>query len=125
MSGGYYNYASRWVADLATDLELDLEKYSAPHTDDNGDTVAPLPAEIMDGIRRAASAMRAAAVAAHDLEWFMSGDYSEETLLDCMRRWNLPAVPGETQSLAEAQAAAVAEHAHLYQKTIEREDGLM
>lgn len=125
MSGGHYDYASHRVADLASDIEQDIEKYSVAHVNDFGDTVPPLPPEILNGMRRTAAALRAAATAAHDLEWFMSGDYGEETLLQCMRKWELPALPGESKTLAEAQARVVAEHAHLFPKTLERQDGFM
>jgi hypothetical protein len=95
MSGGHYEYGSHRVVDLASEIERDIEKYSVRHTNDFGDTVEPLPDDILGGMRRTSAALRASAVAAHDIEWFMSGDYGEDTLLRCMRGWDLPVIPGE------------------------------
>lgn len=89
MSGGHYDYAYCLVSALAEAIEQDADTYAVQHKNEYGDMMEPLPANILEGMRRTAATLKAAAAAAHDIEWYLSGDYGEETLRLAMAKWGL------------------------------------
>lgn len=90
MSGKHYDYAFGRVRDLADAIYGDVEKHSRVFTDDYGETIQAFPKTVLDAMRRCAAALEGAATAARDVEWFMSGDYGEESFLNATKAWKIP-----------------------------------
>jgi hypothetical protein len=88
MSGGHYDYAYGRVRDLADAIYSDVQKHSKTFIDDYGETVTAFPQAVLDAMRRCAAALEAAATAARDVEWLMSGDYGEDSFLEAAKEWN-------------------------------------
>lgn len=68
MSGGYYDYKFNRADDLANEIEADLE----------GD-VSELGTALGEEARLTVNLLRLSAKLARHLEWFMSGDYGDNT----------------------------------------------
>jgi hypothetical protein len=80
MSGGHYDYMYARVDDLATQIEGDVLKFSTPGTDGHGSTYEAVPLDILTHMESVARGLHRYAKLAHDIEWYMSEDWSEETL---------------------------------------------
>ena len=87
MSGGHYNYAYSTVHDCADAIEDDVRTRTDAHKDRYGYESEPLPPDILALMRKAAATLRLAAQMAHDIEWYMSGDYGDDTLRKCAAEW--------------------------------------
>jgi hypothetical protein len=84
MSGGHYDYAYSRINQLATDIRADVIKRSQPYKEGYGEyIVEPLPPDILAHMTHLAQFLDQAGESARDLEWFLSGDYGEDTLRDC------------------------------------------
>ena len=83
MSGGHYNYQYSRVRSLADDILQDVDKYK-----EEPDTL--VPDDILDAMYRLARNLQALADAAHDIEWYMSGDYGDDTMRVCIDKWEKP-----------------------------------
>lgn len=82
MSGGHYDYAYGRIRDLADAIWGDINKCSTKrkgYFDD--EFIDPLPAECLDAMRFVAGLLEIASDAAHDVEWMMSGDTGDDTLV--------------------------------------------
>ena len=90
MSGGHYDYAFGRVRDLADEIYRDVEKLSVSRTNDWGETLEPPPEAVLDAMRRCAAALEVVAEAARDVEWYMSGDHGDETLVNIAKAWRIP-----------------------------------
>lgn len=88
MSGGHYDYAFGYMNTLAQNIKSDCKRRSEPF-EDYGYTVDPLPRDILDHMAFIAGEIEKLAMAAHDIEWLMSGDYGEDTLRERCESWNL------------------------------------
>lgn len=78
MSGGCYNYAYDKLHQLSEDIETD---YLNPGEYD-------IPEDVLIHMRWLSETIEKLACAAKDLEWFMSGDDSAETLME-HKSWKL------------------------------------
>jgi alpha/beta superfamily hydrolase len=74
MSGGHYDYAFGRISDLADAIRNDAVAHEANSS---------VSRDIVCHMRFVADELDRLAEAAHDIEWFESGDYSEETLREC------------------------------------------
>ena len=90
MSGGYYDYAFGRVRDLADSIYGDIESLSTQTRNDYGEIVDAKPPAVLEAMRRCASALENASIAARDVEWYMSHDYGDETLLEAVKEWKIP-----------------------------------
>lgn len=73
MSGGHFEYKQYYIDDIADSIERSLEKQSCDEEDSyTEDTI-----QIM---KDAVNALRKAAIYAHRVDWFLSGDDGEEAL---------------------------------------------
>lgn len=97
MSGGAYEYRCHVVSALAADIRADAVKYSRPHKSEYGERQEPYPIEITDAYLRCAELLERASKMAHDVEWFQSGDYGDDSFLECVAEWggkgNIPVCP--------------------------------
>lgn len=87
MSGGAYEYRCHVVLALAEDIRADAHKYSKPRKTEYGEREDAYPKEIIDAYLRCAVALEKAGKMAHDVEWFQSGDYGDESFLECVAEW--------------------------------------
>ena len=85
MSGGHYDYAFHHIDELAERLESDIKKYSAKYIDGIGDEYPPLPKSTLKFLRKSLDQVRLAARIAHDVEWYFSGDYGDDTLAESLK----------------------------------------
>lgn len=82
MSGGSYNYAYGRIRDLADSIHGDINKFSTRRPSGYDDEmIEPLPAPCLDAMRFVAGLLEIASEAAHDVEWMMSGDTGDDTLV--------------------------------------------
>ena len=82
MSGGHYDYSYGRIRDLADAIHGDIVKCSTQrkgYFDD--EIIEPLPAECLDAMRFVAGLLEIASEAAYDVEWMMSGDTGDDTLI--------------------------------------------
>lgn len=86
MSGGHYNYACHQVRNLAEDIHQDIVKYSVAGLceDSRRGAISPGALAIM---QEAAAGLAAFGQLAHDVEWYMSGDYGDATLQRAYNSW--------------------------------------
>jgi hypothetical protein len=96
MSGGRYDYAFGRIQDLADAIYGDVERHSKPCDDGYFDAEPPYPQAVLDAMTRCAKTLEAASEAARDVEWFMSGDYGGETLLEAAEEWKIPELRKES-----------------------------
>lgn len=101
MSGGHYHYAYSTMRCCADMMEDDVRQYATEHVDRWGDTRNPIPPDILDLMRQAAVTLLRDAQMARDIEWYMSGDYGDDTLRECAKSWALRAVPPDEQPPAD------------------------
>lgn len=87
MSGGHYDYASFRVGQLGEDIIQDCDKYSIAGIDRHGWEYAALPEDILIGMRHVAEKLKELSQIAHDIEWYMSGDYGDDTIRECFRKF--------------------------------------
>lgn len=87
MSGGHYDYAYGRIRDCADAIADDAKLYTTEHVDRYGFTYAALPPDILALMHKAAATLRLAERMAHDIEWYMSGDYGDDTLRRCAAEW--------------------------------------
>jgi len=73
MSGGHYHYAFAKIAEMADAI-----------IDDCGASDQSMPPDIRCHMETIAFMLRDLAKAAHDIEWWMSSDYSDDTLRQCV-----------------------------------------
>ena len=83
MSGGHYNYAYSRMNELASDIRDDVERLEKAGVDQWGDEYDALPEDIRLFMSRIADQLEKVAEAAHDIEWYMSCDYGDDTLRNC------------------------------------------
>lgn len=88
MSGGHYDYAFCYMNTLAENIKSDCVRRSKPF-DDYGYTVKPLPKDILAHMAFIACEIEKLAMAAHDIEWLMSGDYGDDTIRERCESWKL------------------------------------
>ena len=68
MSGGHFDYKQHAITDIADELEQDIQTNTYGWTPE---TIARF-VEVVRTLRRASKMV-------HDVDWLMSGDYSEKT----------------------------------------------
>ena len=90
MSGGHYDYAFGRVRDLADAIYDDIASLSTQTCNDYGEIMDAKPPAVLEAMKRCASALENASVAARDVEWYMSYDYGDETLLKAAKEWKIP-----------------------------------
>ena len=91
MSGGHYEYAYGYMNTLAQNILDDVVKYSQ-RTEDTWVKdywYEPIPQDIRDHMEHIANQIKELAMAAHDIEWMMSGDIGWDTLRDRCESWKL------------------------------------
>lgn len=101
MSGGHYDYAYSRINQLATDIRADIIRRTEATSRLFDLTLEPLPKDILAHMQILAQYLDKAGEAARDIEWFLSGDYGEETLRSCPS-WKLSE---ETRNKDAAQRA--------------------
>ena len=87
MNGGYFDYKDYHINDIANKIQHYLIDTNEDETlnrgeDQNGRFLKP---EIIAKFQEAVLVLRIAAVAAHRIDWYMSGDDGEETFL---KQWD-------------------------------------
>lgn len=90
MSGGHYDYACHRVHALADDILQDVKKHEVAGTESGFGTQRSWAAEdpeILAIMREAAKGLHAYGKLAHDVEWYLSGDYGTDTLKRCYQEW--------------------------------------
>ena len=91
MSGGHYDYSYQNINTLADRIDGDIERRAQPNIDSyDGSTIPAERPDILELMRRVAGTLRMASQMAHDVEWYMSGDYGDDTLLECADKWETP-----------------------------------
>ena len=89
MSGGHYNYAYSTINDLKEHLKEDIEKHSVDIKDKYSEDICKAyPKEVLDVMKKCFDILNQACRAAHDVEWFMEGDYGDDTFLECSKKWD-------------------------------------
>ena len=89
MSGGHYNYLYSQVSDLAERILADCVGREIESTDRYGFKVEALEPDILAHMKFIANELQVLADAARDIEWYMSGDYGEDTLRTRCDSWKL------------------------------------
>lgn len=88
MSGGHYGYKSSELSWLAQDIIQDVEKHQpGAGRDKYGDWIPELPIDVLTIMEVVAHDLIALSAIVHDIEWYMSGDYGDETLRESYNRW--------------------------------------
>lgn len=85
MSGGHYDYKCFEVTRFADLVEMTIKERSVRKetqiTPEWTEVIQPLPAELLEKLRVFVAIMKACGDMAKDIEWCMSGDTGEETLV--------------------------------------------
>ena len=89
MSGGHYNYLYSQVSNLADNILADCVGREIESTDSYGFKVKALEPDILAHMKFIANELQVLADAARDIEWYMSGDYGEDTLRTRCNSWKL------------------------------------
>lgn len=87
MSGGHYDYQCFRIGELADNILQDCDKFTTGGTDRHGWEYSALPEDILAGMRDVAEKLNKLSQIAHDIEWYMSGDYGDETMRECFRKF--------------------------------------
>jgi len=95
MSGGHFNYQQYQIADIADHIERELNQQGKLkdkdelYMDDDHYNKYPeekfyytYPEEVQEKLREAVKQLKIAAVYAHRVDWFLSGDDGEESFLE-------------------------------------------
>ena len=90
MSGGHYNYDCYKLSHLSEDILADVKKYEVGGKDDYGFEYSAIPTDILLAMTEIANKLESLSKAAHDIEWYMSGDYSDDTMRACINKWEKP-----------------------------------
>ena len=98
MSGGHYEYAyghmNRLVQAIREDIATRAEDKEDPWV--KGEIIEAIPPDILTHMEFVADRLEELAMAAHDLEWVMSGDYGYDTLRERCESWKLSQKARET-----------------------------
>jgi len=87
MSGGHYDYATSKILGLVNDIQHDIETLSVPSTDRYGFENQVLEPEAIAAMLTCVEALKRIDRLAHSVEWFMSGDYGLDTLVQAHERF--------------------------------------
>ena len=95
MSGGHFNYKQYWIKDIADSIELELDRqgqekprnelyYDKEHYDKYPeDMFYPTYSIIVqEKMKEAIKQLRIAAIYTQRIDWFLSGDDSEESFIE-------------------------------------------
>ena len=80
MSGGHFQYSCHIFNNFACDLESELKK-------DNQKLHLEIPDDIREQLQKAAKKFKEFSEMAHDIEWYFSGDYGDDTFREEMKKW--------------------------------------
>jgi len=84
MSGGHFDYGQSSLSSLAESIREEIQKFS----DDGGDEWGrweKLPDEILQEMKEVEVLLDELYERVHDIDWFLSGDYGEDTFLKLIR----------------------------------------
>ena len=87
MSGGHYNYDSGKLEQLAWMIRNDCEAYSSHGVDKYGFSTRLLEPEAIKAMQECATELEKVAKFAHAVEWYMSGDYGLDALIDASQKF--------------------------------------
>lgn len=89
MSGGHYDYLYHKVSELSDCIFEDCRRYSSEFIDSYGFKHEAIDPDILVHMKFIATKLEALSEAAKDIEWYMSGDYGENTLRTRCESWKL------------------------------------
>lgn len=85
MSGGHFNYLQYNVSQLADDIKAESIKYSSDSDDNEEYKWKKFPDEILKEMKSLSRDLERNYERVHNLDWFLSGDYGEDTYLKCIK----------------------------------------
>lgn len=88
MSGGHYDYAFYRIRDLCVKIQYDITTCEIGGKDEYGWERYKCPDDILEHMQFIHDSLLALADAAHDIEWYVSGDYGDDCLREC-DSWSL------------------------------------
>lgn len=98
MSGGHFNYKQFQINEIASDIQKELDNQGKEKSKEDLYTMGDYyekypeerfnqtyPIEIQEEFKRAVMALKLAAIYAHRIDWFLSGDDGEDRFLSRLK----------------------------------------